>query len=291
MIKNTKISPFTLRAVSSAGFVFCAATTIFLSTFSPTTQAQNLEQGWFLSNNSVVYCNGVADKERWQAPNGNEYVSYHYAFDAAADPKHACTSNITNMSAMLWVDRENFNEPLNHWDTSNVTDMSYMFYGAKKFNQPLNNWDMSNVISTEGMFGKAENFNQQIDGWNTESLVNTAKMFFDAKSFDQALNRWDTSKAVNMNSMFKGASNFNKELSGWDVSSAKLMFDMFRNADSFNQDLSSWDVSNVDFIMGIFYDAQSLSFNPKWDVSGSRGAQCLDYGTVFNPQKPTYYCR
>ena len=38
-----------------------------------------------------------------------------------------------------------FNQPLNKWNVSNVTDMSGMFLGATSFNQPLNNWNVSNV--------------------------------------------------------------------------------------------------------------------------------------------------
>ena len=30
----------------------------------------------------------------------------------------------------------NFNQPLNNWDVSNVTNMSGMFYCATSFNQP-----------------------------------------------------------------------------------------------------------------------------------------------------------
>ena len=40
---------------------------------------------------------------------------------------------------------ESFNQPLNDWNVSNVTDMEGMFQGASSFNQPLNNWDVSNV--------------------------------------------------------------------------------------------------------------------------------------------------
>ena len=35
-----------------------------------------------------------------------------------------------------------FNQPINSWDVSNVTNMSYMFYNAARFNQPLNDWDV-----------------------------------------------------------------------------------------------------------------------------------------------------
>ena len=45
-----------------------------------------------------------------------------------------------------------FNQPLNNWDTSNVTNMGWMFVYAEAFNQPLNNWDTSNVTNMGWMF-------------------------------------------------------------------------------------------------------------------------------------------
>jgi len=35
----------------------------------------------------------------------------------------------------LFSDCKEFNQPLNNWDTSNVTHMENMFYGCEKFNQ------------------------------------------------------------------------------------------------------------------------------------------------------------
>ena len=45
-----------------------------------------------------------------------------------------------------------FNQPLQNWDTSNVTNMSCMFRNAGAFVQPLDKWNMSNVIFKEHMF-------------------------------------------------------------------------------------------------------------------------------------------
>ena len=39
----------------------------------------------------------------------------------------------------------NFNQLLNNWNVSNVTDMSFMFSDATSFNQPLNNWNIYNM--------------------------------------------------------------------------------------------------------------------------------------------------
>ena len=38
---------------------------------------------------------------------------------------------------------KDFNQPLNDWDISKVTTMSYMFSGAAAYNQPMNGWDVS----------------------------------------------------------------------------------------------------------------------------------------------------
>ena len=46
----------------------------------------------------------------------------------------------------------NFNSDISNWDTSNVTDMSYMFFYASNFNGDISNWDISNVTDMEGMF-------------------------------------------------------------------------------------------------------------------------------------------
>ena len=45
---------------------------------------------------------------------------------------------------------------INNWDTSSVTDMTYMFLNADIFNQPVGNWNTSSVTSMNQMFRSAE---------------------------------------------------------------------------------------------------------------------------------------
>ena len=40
--------------------------------------------------------------------------------------------------------------------------MSGMFENARSFNQPLNKWNVSNVTNMEGMFNGATSFNQPL---------------------------------------------------------------------------------------------------------------------------------
>jgi len=39
--------------------------------------------------------------------------------------------------SVMFASAENFNQPLNNWNVSKVTDMSYMFWGANNFNQSI----------------------------------------------------------------------------------------------------------------------------------------------------------
>ena len=55
-----------------------------------------------------------------------------------------------------------FNQPLDKWNVSNVTDMYNMFNEASSFNQPLNNWNVSNVDFMDSMFSGATSFNQPL---------------------------------------------------------------------------------------------------------------------------------
>lgn len=42
--------------------------------------------------------------------------------------------------------------PIAYWDTSNVSDMSQLFKNWHAFNDNINTWDVSNVTNMHGMF-------------------------------------------------------------------------------------------------------------------------------------------
>ncbi|WP_434325802.1 BspA family leucine-rich repeat surface protein [Mycoplasma leachii] len=73
------------------------------------------------------------------------------------------TSNITNMNYMFcWA--ENFNQDISSWKTSKVKYMSFMFYNATSFNQDLSKWDTSNVNAFGQNIG-ASNPNWKPEHW------------------------------------------------------------------------------------------------------------------------------
>lgn len=113
-------------------------------------------------------------------------------------------SRITDLSGMFYRARK-FNHPLDGWDTSGVTSLRDMFSGAKAFNQPVGDWNTSNVTTMAEMFNGAESFNQPVGDWDTSMVEDMFRMFQDAKSFNQPIDGWDTSNVTDMDDMFDGA--------------------------------------------------------------------------------------
>jgi surface protein len=181
----------------------------------------------------------------------------------------------------MFLGCEKFNQPIGHWDTSNVTAMISMFKGAKSFNQPIGDWDTSKVYNISRIFEGAESFNQNINNWDTSEMNLMTAAFKDAHSFNQPLNKWKINSSCQLFSMFENAKSFNQDISNfkvsgsissflagaesfnsplnWDVSKVKSMKSLFHGAKSFNQDISDWDVSKVTNTENMFYGA--LSFN------------------------------
>ena len=90
-----------------------------------------------------------------------------------------------------------FNQPIGSWDTSKVTDMSYMFVGAAAFNQAIGSWDTSKVTAWWHVRGAAA-FNQAIGSWDTSKVTDMFAMFSAAAAFNQPIGSWDTSKVTDM---------------------------------------------------------------------------------------------
>jgi surface protein len=82
---------------------------------------------------------------------------------------------------------------ISNWDTSQITNMSYLFHDKKAFNDDISGWDTSNVTDMRGMFSGASAFNQDIGSWKTH-------------------------KVTDMSGMFRGASAFNQDIGGWGLS-------------------------------------------------------------------------
>ncbi|MDQ0568119.1 BspA family leucine-rich repeat surface protein [Mycoplasma yeatsii] len=134
----------------------------------------------------------------------------------------------------------NFNtiiKGLDKWDTSNVTNMQFMFKDAKKFNQDISHFNTSNVTDMSYMFYQAESFNQPLNNWNTSNVTDMSWMFYNTSNFNQPLNNWNTSNVTKINSMFNEARSFNQNISNWDVSRCERFEDFIGRAPKMTEDL------------------------------------------------------
>jgi surface protein len=95
--------------------------------------------------------------------------------------------------------------------------MSAMFT-ASNFNQPINNWDVSNVTQMNGTFANSQ-FNQPLSGWNVSKVIGMSSMFFNT-TFNQPIGNWDVSKVTDMTIMFGRFSvdDFNQDIGNWNIS-------------------------------------------------------------------------
>ena len=109
-------------------------------------------------------------------------------------------SKITDMSS-LFVGTD-FNGDISNWNTSNVTDISFIFYECESFNQDISQWDVSNVTDMYGVFSGCKSFNQDISTWDVSNVENMNFMFFNCKSFNQDISKWDVSNVSNQKQIF-----------------------------------------------------------------------------------------
>ena len=118
----------------------------------------------------------------------------------AADATGACDCSSSSVDC-----KEGNGIAIGSWNTSQVTRMDGMFYGAAAFNQSISAWNTAEVTTMAYMFAFATAFNQDISAWNTAEVTTMERMFYNATAFNQDVSAWNTAKVTDAASMFNGA--------------------------------------------------------------------------------------
>ncbi|QEW05735.1 BspA family leucine-rich repeat surface protein [Nitrincola iocasae] len=232
------------------------------------------ESGLADEENSPKYLTVTEEQLREAAKNSSFSIEENGILYTFGDSLYNIdTSQVTDMS-FLFSELTGFNEDIGYWDVSNVTTMEGMFEGAESFNQDIAQWDVSNVTNMEGLFWYASEFNQDVSGWDVSNVTDIVGLFGGTLHFNHDIGDWNVSNVTDMGAMFDSAEAFNQDISGWNVSNVTNMNSMFSSASSFNQDIGNWDVSNVTSMTSMFANARSFNQDiGNWDVSNVTNMQ------------------
>ena len=107
-------------------------------------------------------------------------------------------------------------------DTSNVTNMSYMFYGCESLTQlDVSNWNTSKVTSMQSMFQNCKSLTTlDVSNFDTSNVTTMSNMFSYCNNLTQLdVSNWNTSNVTNMSYMFNGCTLLTSlDMSNWDIS-------------------------------------------------------------------------
>ncbi len=152
-------------------------------------------------------------------------------------------------------------------DTTNVTDMSYMFWGCSTVQAlDLSSFNTANVTDMHGMFRVCKNLTTlTMSGFNTSNVTDMSRMFAACEKItDLNVSSFDTSSVTNMHHMFAVCDKLESlDLSNFNTSNVTNMSYMFStNANSpklASVILSSFDTSNVTLMNHMFNGCRSLT--------------------------------
>ena len=174
------------------------------------------------------------------------------------------TSNVTDMSGMFYGMSSLTTLDLSNFDTSKVTDMQYMFYDMSGLTTlDLSNFDTSKVTDMQYMFYDMSSLTMlNLSSFDTSKVTEMQYMFYDMSSLTTLdLSNFDTSKVTYMNGMFRYMSSLTMlNLSSFDTSKVKYMNGMFYDMSSLTTlDLSNFDTSKVMNMHDMFFDMRNLT--------------------------------
>jgi surface protein len=207
-------------------------------------------------------------------------------------------SGLTNLAGAFHGASSFIGTDLHNLDTSNVTDMSYMFAGAAMFNSTLN-WDVSKVTSMAYMFIYASSFaGANIENWNVSLVEDMTNMFNSSGLANTLLGNWERAGSTlatvsSMAGMFANASNmytgsFQANLTGWNVTSVTNRNLFLSPSNTFSEDTSTSDQNSPFYTEGsasILPFALSFATNPIitniWTNPEGYPAGSILYATVI----------
>ena len=175
--------------------------------------------------------------------------------------EHLNTSETTSMEGMFsrCVVKNTMN--LSALNTSQVKNMSYMFYNAQIPSVSLSGLDCSEVTDMEAMFMNARISQIDLTGLRTSKLTNMGSMFEGCQIKDNLdLSGFNTEKVTSMSSLFKNCTATDICLTSFKTSNVTNMSSMFSGCSKLTSlDLTKFNTEKVQNNYSMFKDCSSLT--------------------------------
>lgn len=182
-------------------------------------------------------------EELWnKITNNNTDYQYlfHYYTGTELDANKLDTSNVTDMSYMFNNCNKLTSLDISNFDTNKVTDMSYMFWNCGGLTSlDVSNFNTDNVTEMQYMFCYCEKIKElDVSNWDTSKTTNIASMFNSCYQLTsiKGINNFNVSKVTNISGVFSGCKALTSlDVSNWDVGHITAYYyfnDTFNNCES-----------------------------------------------------------
>ena len=193
------------------------------------------------------------------------------------------TSEVTNMSNMFYGMSNLTTLNVSHFDTSKVTDMSLMFHGMRDLSAlNLSSFNTSQVTDMRNMFYGMSNLTTlDLSNFDTSKVTNMGNMFSSMTNLTSLnLSSFNTSKVTDMSFMFYGMRKLTAlNLSSFNTSQVTGMSGMFSSMPSLTSlNLSHFDTSKVTDMHFMFRDTSNLT---SLDLSNFDTSKVTDMNNMF----------
>ncbi len=237
---------------------------------------------WLDGDIIYYYAEGITDTPGKLIPLTDCCNMFNYLNFILIDMSGFDTSNVTNMSSMFWGCDKLTILDVSGFDTSNVIYMNSMFSNCESL-ELLNvlDFDTSNVTDMSYMFYGCEKLLLlDVSGFDTSNVTNMKRMFYKCLNLTELnLSSFGTRNVTDMSFMFYYCNLTELDLSSFDTSNVTDMSDMFYFCNKLTElNLSSFDTSNVTDMSCMFYYCEELT---ELNLSSFEANNVTDISSMF----------
>ena len=268
VLQNKSVEPSTGKQIITAdsGYDGLGQVTVneVTNSIDSNIKADNIKQGVSILGVQGTLEQGAEVVKKYRP----KYVSFYNnnVEDLTEETQMLDTSLITSMYQMFGNATSFVLKKIDvsEWDTSNVENMSYMFYNNSSLEElgNIGNWDTSKVNTMTYMFRACTKLvSLDLSKWKTPKVTNTSYMFQNCTQLQYLdVSNFSNEILTNAEYMFNNCSRLQElRLDNFNTSKITKMGNMFASCSSLKiLDLSNFDTSNVTSMSSMFTQCKAL---------------------------------